>query len=764
MKTLHFSTICSIIIFSTIVISNHGLVFADSQKYYSKLSQPPFKFVPDNASSLGTEIKQGNYVQFPLHIALDNNYRMDAVYFYLDALPANVQGWIDPQSLLTRFNDEHTVNATIKLYVDSNAVPGDYEIPVVGQGVITDLTTGEAIQILNRTIVMNNAPMKDDHAILQRQQESRPTLAIFHLKILPNHNTLGINLGSPDSKATTFCLDVTEGQSCSGFIAYQEFPITVYSANKTNIRLEAENVPQDAWLKVTPTQFVTTSSGTSATMRIFGAMEPFLMNPYDTKIMTLRAISDDGNSAISYLPVIKNQDITVLRSEAEIALQNKMLLNEDGINQATFGVVYDPYDISKRIMPVQLSVLGLVTDSNVVSLPSWIAIKIHNATFSLNASVPYYFAIQANTKSAPAGTHYVAIKETVGSQSFVSNLQVEVSQPVCLGGPGMCGPQPTPQEKQARTHLNFPFDVATDSSGDIYVADSGNDRIVKFDPSGNYSMQFGMSGKYDGQFMDPRGVAVDKSGNIYVADTINNRIEKFDPIGKFILKFGSYGIDNGQFHGPYSVAVDKSGFVYVVDIGNARIEKFDSTGNFILQFGTRGQGKGELDGIERIVVDNSGYLYVTSTYQGVQKFDDHGNFVQAISLKPTLDGNNAPDAWGIALDGKGETYVAGYNQARIQKFDSQGNFKYEFGSFGSQAGEFNHPGNIAADNSGNILVADSDNNRIEKFDTSGKFVSEIHDWSLTKDSQTMPEFPVAVLVLLTSFVSVIVFYRMRFRK
>src|SRR5574340_209111 len=314
--------------------------------------------------------------------------------------------------------------------------------------------------------------------------------------------------------------------------------------------------------------------------------------------------------------------------------------------------------------------------------------------------MPYYFTIQVNTKSAPVGVHYVAVKEIVGNQNFVSNLQIEVSSPICTGGPGMCGPQPTPQEKQAKTYLNFRSDVTTDSSGNIYVADSGNDRIVKFDPSGNYLMQFGISGNDNGQFMDPRGVAVDKSGNLYVADTTNNRIEKFDSAGKFILKFGTYGTDNGQFHGPYSVTVDKSGSIYVADVGNARIEKFDANGNFILKFGTRGQEKGELDGIERISVDDSDYLYVTSTYQGVQKFDSTGHFVQEISLKPTLDGNDAPDAWGIALAEKGTIYVAGYNQARIQKFDSQGNFEYEFGSFGSQAGEFDHPGNIAADNLG----------------------------------------------------------------
>lgn len=349
---------------------------------------------------------------------------------------------------------------------------------------------------------------------------------------------------------------------------------------------------------------------------------------------------------------------------------------------------------------------------------------------------------------------------------FVLIIQINhaTADPVCVGGPGMCGPQPTPQEKQARTYLNFPFDVTTDSLGNIYVADSGNDRIVKFDPKGNYLSQFGISGKNDGQFMDPRGVAVDNVGNIYVADTENNRIQKFDSSGKFLFQFGSFGSDDAQFHGPYSVAVDKSGFVYVADVGNARIEKFDSSGNFVLEFGTRGQDNGEFDGIERIAVNDSGYLYITSFYQGVQIFDENGNYMKTISLKRTLSGNNAPDAEGISLDKNGEIYVAGYNQARIQKFDPQGNVEYEFGSFGSEQGQFNHPGNIAIDNSGNILVADSDNNRIERLNPSGKFISYIQNWNLTSTQipqQNVTEFPFTIPVLLIGITSLIFFYKIK---
>jgi DNA-binding beta-propeller fold protein YncE len=302
---------------------------------------------------------------------------------------------------------------------------------------------------------------------------------------------------------------------------------------------------------------------------------------------------------------------------------------------------------------------------------------------------------------------------------------------ICTGGPGMCGPQATPQEKQARTYLSFPFDVTTDSLDNIYVADSGNDRIVKFNPNGNYMMQFGISGKNDGQFMEPRGVAVDSSGNIYVADTTNNRIEKFDPSGNFLLKFGSDGTGKGEFHGPYSIAVDKSDDVYVGDVGNARVQKFDSDGNFILEFGSRGRENGQFYDLGRVAVDNSRYVYVTDVLLGIEKFDSMGNYISKIPLKATLSGNNTPDAYGITLDNKGHIFVAGDNQARIQKFTLDGTFQYEFGSFGSSPGQFNHPGNIAPDSSGNILVADSDNNRVERVDQSGKFLSTIDQWHST---------------------------------
>jgi DNA-binding beta-propeller fold protein YncE len=75
--------------------------------------------------------------------------------------------------------------------------------------------------------------------------------------------------------------------------------------------------------------------------------------------------------------------------------------------------------------------------------------------------------------------------------------------------------------------FNQPTDVATDGSGNVYVADAGNDRIQKFDARGTFLSTWGSHGSANGQFNQPTGVATDGSGNFYVADFTNNRVQKF---------------------------------------------------------------------------------------------------------------------------------------------------------------------------------------------------------------------------------------------
>jgi tripartite motif-containing protein 71 len=135
----------------------------------------------------------------------------------------------------------------------------------------------------------------------------------------------------------------------------------------------------------------------------------------------------------------------------------------------------------------------------------------------------------------------------------------------------------------------FPRGVAVDQSdGSVYIVDMGNHRIQKFDTGTNVLPQllakWGGSpeaghassplAREAGQLRSPWGIAVDGAGDVFVTDTGNHRVEKFDREGNFITQWGGFGNGDGQFNFPYGIAVDARGSVFVVDSGNTRVQQF----------------------------------------------------------------------------------------------------------------------------------------------------------------------------------------------
>ena len=129
------------------------------------------------------------------------------------------------------------------------------------------------------------------------------------------------------------------------------------------------------------------------------------------------------------------------------------------------------------------------------------------------------------------------------------------------------------------------------------------------EPPPQFSLTWGEGGNAEGQFDTPAGIAVDAAGNVYVADSYNNRIQKFDSSGKFLLAWGSYGEEESQFDEPRGIAVDAAGNVYVADAYNNRIQKFNSSGNFLLAWGSYGEENGQFDTPAGIAVDAAGNVY-----------------------------------------------------------------------------------------------------------------------------------------------------------
>ena len=182
------------------------------------------------------------------------------------------------------------------------------------------------------------------------------------------------------------------------------------------------------------------------------------------------------------------------------------------------------------------------------------------------------------------------------------------------------------QQGNAPGEFNQPYGIARDpASGDLYVAERGNNRISRITRAGAFVMAWGGLGTATGQFTEPIGVAVDSSGDVYVTDHANNRVQKFRIAqtngtwaATFVTAWGTQGSGNGQFNLPYGITVDATGNLWVADGFNGRVQKFNSAGAFQSVLGAKGSAPGQFIVATWVGLHPGGDLFVTSTNSNPQ--------------------------------------------------------------------------------------------------------------------------------------------------
>jgi sugar lactone lactonase YvrE len=291
--------------------------------------------------------------------------------------------------------------------------------------------------------------------------------------------------------------------------------------------------------------------------------------------------------------------------------------------------------------------------------------------------------------------------------------------------------------------LDNPMGVAVDDSGNLLIADYHNNCIRRVDKGGIITTVAG-NGKpgYIGdgglatsaELSSPDSVAVDTSGVLYIADTGNNCVRKVDTAGiiSTVAKCGAV-----------SLAVDKAGNVYAADTWNNRICKIDNSGTVTAVAGN-GTASYSGDGVPAagaglssprgVAVDGSGSLYIADTDNSrIRKVDVKGiistvagNGCADFNYRDTGDGGPATNAGlhlpeGVAVDGAGNIYILEGDSEIVRKVDTSGAITtvagngqegYTGDGGPATAAELFFPTNAAVDASGDIYISDSGNNRI----------------------------------------------------
>jgi tripartite motif-containing protein 71 len=291
--------------------------------------------------------------------------------------------------------------------------------------------------------------------------------------------------------------------------------------------------------------------------------------------------------------------------------------------------------------------------------------------------------------------------------------------------------------------LSNPSGIAVDGSGNVYVADSNRNRIVKFDSVGGYIDTWTGTGKNGtgSAFSTPQGIALDRNGNtLYVVDKYNSRIMIYSTAGDYLSTFGTYGslASSGTIiylYYPQGITLDSatSQNIYVTDTNNNRVQKVNASYVFQTAWGLLGTADGQFSSPQTIAVDTSGYVYVSDVpisvnedVGRVQKFDSTGLWIASWGGKDRSGNGSVSFPGGVAIDGSGNSFIVDTMNMRIQKFDSAGAYLLKWGSLGFGNGQFDFsgPATIALDASGNVYVPDTGNDRIQVFDSSGNYIKQ----------------------------------------
>ncbi|NDG70933.1 MAG: hypothetical protein EBY32_06420, partial [Proteobacteria bacterium] len=540
---------------------------------------------------------------------------------------------------------------------------------------------------------------------------------------------------------------------------------------------------------------------------------PIVIEPYGMSINGTDSIVGDRYTAITpatFTPVGGNvtytwssNSTTGLTINATSGILSGNLTAAPGNYTLVVGLSDGRNQTVSKNVTVQIRENGLTWVTQ-PPLPAGKVASPYTTNLTVTGGKPTYTYVLKNGSVLPTGltlnNSTGIISGTPTSASVGGNASAYVVS--TLAGSGTQGFQ---EGLASAASFNEPEGVAVDGSGNIYLVDTYNHKIRKITSGGVVTTLAGSGtvGSADGigvtaSFNRPRGVAVDNSGNVYVADEGNNKIRKILPNGAVSTLAGSgaasFNDGNGTtagFNRPFGVAVDLQENVYVADTGNFKIRKVSPAGNVVTIAGD-GYSSGSyalsmdsvvgsfgrsVDGLassasfyspNSIALDKNGNIFVNDS-KALRKINQAGSVSTIYRFN---ESNDMPR--GIAVDDAGNIFVANKwnfmmdssGSHHIKKISPQGVLLTIIGqTYGdgysdgiASVAQFRDPMGLAVDSFGTIYVADKSNNRIRKISPANTFTVIASDSaSPTKQTAerefTLPIAPYGMSVNGTSTIS-----------
>jgi len=258
------------------------------------------------------------------------------------------------------------------------------------------------------------------------------------------------------------------------------------------------------------------------------------------------------------------------------------------------------------------------------------------------------------------------------------------------------------------SRLNHPQGIAIDMLENLYITDTGNDRVVKCDSAGDFIKEVGGFGWGQGQFNRPGYISCDQGLNIYVVDIQNKRVQKFDRELNYVSSiklepsgdFTGFGLLQG-------IVITPTGEVILSDTEQDYLIRLDNFEEYKSTFGGFNYGEGSVLDPSGLDTDNKGNIYVADAGRNrIAVYDPFGNYLKSIGE------SNLRGPRGVDVDANGYIYVANSGMNNLSVFGSNGDLVLRYGSWGKEMGKFSQPTDIEVRGE-LVYVVDSDNNCIQ---------------------------------------------------
>lgn len=290
--------------------------------------------------------------------------------------------------------------------------------------IVSAITLGATVLFLfNVTNTSNNMTYADNY---------NSTTQFSNSILFNDLNSKDLSIMDPISYQDSF---EYENKKLASFVLYEDFPLKMQSPV---FNLKLINMPDDVWTKLIPDETIHPDHTYGMTLRMMGAIKPFVPTPFNDTIFVIGPKDKNGIPPMASTAIVQNRimtEISIVGDSLPIKFKNPIFAKKNSTSFYIFGIVYDKditsnpsiFEINPSSLDVNIEPVGIMSNGILIKFPEWLKVQTIKLPLSLKQNQPSYYALMVSTSGAPLGTYEITLHETINKKIFVQTITLLIT-------------------------------------------------------------------------------------------------------------------------------------------------------------------------------------------------------------------------------------------------------------------------------------------------------------------------------------------------